>query len=263
MQYLFSSRRVLEKRMQAKKHILLCLDFDGTLVPIYPRPQDALLEENVRSGLVKLSSCKFFSIGIISGRALKDIKEKVKIKHLIYAGNHGLEIAYRGKIFIYPPAKKYIPLIIEIGKKLTRALRAFPQAVLERKGLSLSLHYRLVKLEKLSKLRKIFFKLLKPYLAVGKVKLTHGKKVWEVRPSIKWDKGKAFLWLKDKLKSRDLFSIYIGDDLTDEDAFRAVNKIGGLSILVGRRKSSQAKYYLKNIQDTQKLLRVLLERCAR
>ena len=263
MQYLLSAWRVLQKRLQAKRHILLCVDFDGTVVPIRPRPGDAKLGKDLRLNLRKLSNCKAFSVAIISGRALKNIKKKVKIKGIIYAGNHGLEITNKGKNFTYPPAKKYAPLIFEIGKKLDKPLAGFPQAVLEKKRLSLSLHYRLVKKEKLKVLKKIFLQIVKPYLAAQEIRLTRGKKVWEVRPPIEWDKGKAVLWLEQRLKQRGAFTVYIGDDLTDEDAFRAVNEIGGLSILVGRRKTSQAKYYLKSTKDTQKFLEILLERCQR
>lgn len=263
MQYLFDVWRVLEKKLQTKKPILLCLDFDGTIVPIKPRPQDAILTSNRRLILRKISRCKPLTLGVISGRALRDIREKIKIKGLIYAGNHGLEIAYQNQVFIYPRAKKYVPVISKIGRELTKALKAYPETTLEKKGLSLSLHYRLLKQERVARLKKTFLQILKPYLAAQKIKLTSGKKVWELRPPIAWDKGRALLWLRQRLSKKNIFTLYLGDDLTDEDAFCMVNKINGISVLVGRRKNSQAKYYLKNTQDTQKFLEQILTKCPK
>jgi len=254
MQYLFSAWDSLEKRLLQAKYVLLCADFDGTIVPIKSRPEQANLCEEIRHLLGKISKLKSFFVGIISGRALKDIQEKVGVKGIIFAGNHGLEIAYKKKDFIYPAAKKFVPVILRIAQRLTRELPSFPGAILEEKHLSLSLHYRLVRKERLPKLKEIFLCTVKPYLASRKIKLTYGKKVWEVRPPVKWDKGKAVLWLIQKLKPKSLFVIYVGDDVTDEDAFRAVNKIGGISILVGRKKASSARYYLKSTKDTQKFL---------
>ncbi|MBN2097229.1 MAG: trehalose-phosphatase, partial [Candidatus Omnitrophica bacterium] len=136
----------------------------------------------------------------------------------------------------------------------------FPQAVLEDKHLSLSLHHRLLKKDKLRRLRKIFLNLVKPSLAAQQIRLTQGKKVWEVRPPIKWDKGRALLWLIQRLgRKRGVLPIFIGDDLTDEDGFRAVNKIGGISILVRKKKTSQAQYYLNSTKDTEKFLQQLVK----
>lgn len=255
MQYLFNSWSGLKEKLLRARHILLCADFDGTITPIKPRPKEAKLGEGIRLLLRKISKRKSFIVGIISGRALKDIEEKVGVKGLIFAGNHGLEIAYKKKKFIYPAAKRYVSLISQIARSLKRGLAPFPGVVLEEKGLSLSLHYRLVKKRNLPELKKIFFQAVKPYLAAQKIKLTYGKKVWEVRPPIKWDKGRAVLWLRQRLKPGRAFTIYIGDDLTDEDAFRAVNKIGGISIRVGRKKGSSARYYLRNTKDAQRFFR--------
>lgn len=255
MRYFFNAWGSLEKKLLRARRILLCADFDGTITPIRPRPKEAKLGEGIRLLLRKISKHKSFIVGIISGRALKDIEEKVGVKGLIFAGNHGLEIAYKKKRFIYPAAKRYVWLISRIARSLKRGLALFSGAILEEKGLSLSLHYRLVKKRNLPELKKIFFQAVKPYLAAQKIKLTYGKKVWEVRPPIKWDKGRAVLWLRQRLRPRRMFTVYIGDDLTDEDAFRAVNKIGGISIRVGRKRGSSARYYLRNTKDAQRFFR--------
>lgn len=258
MQYLFNVWGNLKTRLLRAKHILLCADFDGTITPIKPRPQEAKLSKSIRLLLCKIAKAKPFTVGIISGRSLKDIKEKVDVGGLIYAGNHGLEIACKGKKFIYPAAERFIPLILKIAKKLSRELAAFPEIVLEEKQLSLSLHYRLVSKAKFLRLKEIFFQIVGPYLVSQKIKLTFGKKVWELRPPIEWDKGKAILWLLKRLKTKRILAIYIGDDRTDEDAFRAVNKLKGISIFVGRKRKSLARYYLKSTKDTERFLARIL-----
>jgi len=254
MQYLFGDWAKVDKRVLQTKHILLCADFDGTITPIKPRPQQAILGKKTRLLLARLSKNKAFTVAIVTGRSLADIKKKVPVQGLIFAGNHGLEILYKNKKFVYPQAKKIIPLISKLGRALRTKIRSFSGAVLEEKELSLSLHYRLVNLKKLRILRKIFLQLINPYLAQGEIRFTLGKKVWEVRPPIDWDKGRAVLYLVKKLRQKGDSIIYLGDDTTDEDAFRAVNKIGGLSIVVGKRPNSCAKYYLKNTHDAQKFL---------
>jgi len=264
MQYLFDCWGSLRKRLLRPKYILLCVDFDGTITPIKPRPGDVVLCADMRLLLRKISRHRSFTVGIISGRGLKDLKQRVGIAGLIYAGNHGLEIVHKKKNFIYPAAKKSVPVISSIARKLTKKLSSFPQAILEQKHLSLSLHYRLVKKRRVPQLKGIFLQIIKPYLAAQKIRVTHGKKVWEVRPPIEWDKGKALLWLVQRLKHRKIFVIYVGDDLTDEDAFRSANKIGGVSILVGRRRNSRARYYLRSAKDTQKFLEeIYKERCRK
>ncbi len=254
MRYLFDAWGSLEKRLLRARHIFLCADFDGTITPIKPRPKQACLSEDVRLLLRKISKNRSFFVGIISGRSLRDIKQKVGIAGLIFAGNHGLEIAYKKKKFVYPAAKRFVPLISRIARNLKGCLSPFSGAVLEEKRLSLSLHYRLVKKGRLTKLKKIFLQIIRPYLSSQKIRLTSGKKVWEVRPPIEWNKGKAILWLAQKLRPKKALLIYIGDDLTDEDAFRAVNRIGGISVLVGRKKASAARYYLKSTKETQRFL---------
>ncbi len=292
MQYLFNNWSALEKRLKEAGRILLCADFDGTVTPIRPRPKDAELSKESRLLLRRLSKNNLFFVGIISGRGLKDIREKVGVRGLIYAGNHGLEIAYgigkykniryhcenrtrviakrfscKKESFVHPAAKRFIPVISEISRSLKRGLAPFlapfSGAILEEKLFSLSLHHRLVKKEKLSRLKKIFLQTVKPYLTARKVKLTYGKKVWEVRPPIEWDKGKAVVWLAQRLKAAKALPVYIGDDLTDEDGFRAVNKMGGLSVVVGRKRSSSARYYLKSAKDVQKFLEEIekIKRC--
>lgn len=254
MQYIFDYWPGLKAKLRAAGRVLLCLDFDGTLTPIKPTPHEPKLERDIELLLRRISRLEVFVVGIVSGRTLKDIKNRVGIKSLFFAGNHGLEIFYKNKKFIYPAAKKYVSVFKRIARSLKKQLKSFPGAILEDKGFSLSLHYRLVKKEEVRELKKIFLKIIEPYLSRQKIKLTYGKKVWELKPPVEWDKGKAVVKLAEKFKTKDLFTLYIGDDVTDEDAFRAVNRIKGMSIRVGRKRASAAQYYLKSARETKRLL---------
>ncbi len=257
MVHIFDQWGSLNKRLTRSRHIFLCLDFDGTLSAIKPTPRQAVLTPAARRLLKRLSACRGVSLGVISGRGLEDLKRKVGIKQIIFAANHGLEIEYHNKYFVCPGAKRFVKILARAAKQLNRKSRYFAGAVLEAKGLSLSLHYRRVPKQKLVVLRKIFFSTIKPYQDRAQIKLTFGKKVWEARAAIDWDKGRALLWLMQRLKPKVDLAVFIGDDLTDEDGFRAVNKIGGISVRVMPKKGSSAKYYLKGTAEVKKFLKIL------
>ena len=141
-------------------------------------------------------------------------------------------------------------------KKLKSKILGIKGIFIEDKGITFSLHYRSAKHNDYLKARKAFFQIIRPYILKKKVRITYGKKVIEVRPNIAWDKGKASLWLikmlKKKYNLKGIVPIYIGDDTTDEDAFRAL-KSRGITILIGRRKTA-AEYSLKNVAQLYKYL---------
>lgn len=257
MRYFFNEWPKVKTKLLRKRHILLCVDFDGTVTPIKPKPKQAILAKKTRRLLDNISKHKAFTLAVVSGRSLKDVRKKVALPGVVLSGNHGLEIQYKNKNFIHPQAKKFIPLIKRQGELLRERIRGFKGVVLEEKGLSLSLHYRLLSAKKVPALRRIFLEVASAYLKKGKVKVTKGKKILELRPNINWHKGKAVRYLQKKLKISGSSLIYIGDDVTDEDAFSAVNKVGGLSIVVGKKRNSQAKYYLNSHIQIQKFLNAL------
>jgi len=233
-------------------NILLLLDYDGTLTPIVERPELALLSDEMRELLRSLS--KKYPLAIVSGRSLQDVKNLVRLDGIYYSGNHGFEVSGLGLELKNPEAIKLEPIIKEISEKLEREIN-IEGALVEDKGLTLSLHYRLVSESGIPELENILDSVTKPYL--DKIRITHGKKVFEVRPDIDWDKGKAVLWLIDSIPDgRELLPIYLGDDRTDEDAFIAL-KDRGIGIIVSEsHEKSNAKYFLRNVDE----VRMFLER---
>ena len=196
-------------------------------------------------------------IAIVSGRKLSDVKKLVGLNNILYAGNHGFEIKGPGINIVHPQAKKIKPVLKKISTLLKKNLKNIKGAIVEDKKLSLSIHYRLVKPKDLKKLALLFKKTVAPFKK--QTKLTYGKKIFEVRPKINWHKGKAVLFLLKKLvKGKKTTPIYIGDDLTDEDAFKALHK-KGLTIRVGKSKSSQAKKFVKDVNAVYQFLENMLQ----
>jgi trehalose 6-phosphate phosphatase len=265
MEHLFAAwPGVVEQVLQAR-HILFLSDYDGTLTPVVERPEMAILAEETRRLLISLAHQPGFTVGIISGRALADLKEKVNIDGLIYAGNHGFEIVGPGLKFINPLADEVKPFFRIIRKVLAMALSSIKGVLVEDKGITLSVHYRQVEEEKGKDMKRLVENIIKIPLAQGMVKLTTGKKVIEVRPSVNWDKGKAIRLLMKKYgkggRNSGLLPVYMGDDRTDEDGFQMIEKYGqGITIHIGESwAESSARYYLTSPLEVQKFLDILLE----
>lgn len=243
--------------------MLLLLDYDGTLTPIVQKPELADLPQGVRQVLEALARQRRLTLAIISGRALVDVKEKVGIGNIFYAGNHGLEIKGPKFSFACPLPKGFKPLLRQVRNELRQALSAIKGVLVEDKKLTLSVHYRQVADDKSEEVRGIFKRITGGAKASGKIRTTEGKKVYEIRPPVAWGKGKVVEILTEKYGGREsgLLPVYIGDDLTDEDAFKAIKGYGrGISVFVGGRDSTtSARYFLQSPDEVAKFLSLLLE----
>ena len=262
MEYLFNEWDSIEKKI-SRNNLFIFLDFDGTLTPIVSAPEKAILPEDTKKLLKEMSENPRIKLVFISGRSLEDIMSKIGIKNAIYSGNHGLQLD--------GPKIKFEPLILpgyqmivdRIKEELRQKISRIQGAFVEDKGLTLSLHYRLAKKKEIPVLKKIFKETVTLYLLRNKIRVKSGKMVIEVRPPAEWDKGKVVLWLLAKSfivsKGESILPVYLGDDVTDEDAFCAI-KNKGLTILVGKPKKSHAQYYLKDHNEVQDFLKRILER---
>ena len=264
MEHLFQSWQAFTADLKAAPHTLLLSDYDGTLTPIVSRPEEALLSPEVRDKLSVLAEKPTVSVGIVSGRSLSDTRAMVGLDSIYYAGNHGLEIEGPGISYISQQAEVARITIRELAGELAAALGNIAGVIIEDKGLSLSVHYRLVEEAEVGLVAEIYDRITAPLLDEGKVRLTSGKKVYEVRPPIDWHKGKAVETItreiKDLLKLERLLTVYLGDDTTDEDAFKVLHRPEGWSIYVGgENASSKAAYYLNSTDEVAEFLTRLIE----
>ena len=236
------------------RSFLLLLDYDGTLTPIVSRPELAVLSEDMRDVLKKIA--EKYPTAIISGRAIDDVKNMVKVENIYYAGNHGFEISNDRKL-ANPDAEKTRVVINEICRKMQKNLIHIKGSIVENKGVTASVHYRMVPDDDFAELEKIFKGVIASYVEKGKIRITKGKKVFEIRPNVEWDKGKAVKWVIAVLEKKGT-PVYIGDDRTDEDAFIAL-KNRGITVLVSEKiKKSNAEYYLRNVDEVKIFLEGLL-----
>lgn len=237
------------------RRIALFLDFDGTLVPIQKDPDRCALSEETKDQLRALAGSGRHFVSVLSGRALSDIKSRVGIQNICYGGNHGLVISGNGLRFVHQEAARAMRAIDRAAQKLNKEITVFsPGAWVEQKKYSVSLHYRLAGKKAVPELKRIFHEVAADVSAGKLLAVMKGKKVLELMPA-SWDKGQAVLWMLNRLEGGYL-PMFIGDDVTDEAAFRELKK-RGITIRVGKSKSTLANFYLKNRQEVYRLLEAI------
>ncbi len=261
MEYLFSQWDKLKDRLSGKS-ILLFLDYDGTLTPIAKTPEKAVISREAKDLLNRLSKKSYCLVAIISGRSLSDIKTVVGIEDITYAGNHGLEIEGPKIKFESQVSPRLKSIIRHIYEDAVSKFSKIKGVLIEDKGLTISVHYRLVDGKDIQEFLSIFNEITGPYIVRDKIKINSGKKVYEIKPPVQWDKGKVVLWLMARQQfvsgKNKILPVYIGDDVTDEDAFKVLKR-KGLTIFVGNPESSAADYYLKDAQEVARFLHLTLE----
>ncbi len=254
-------KQLLEKL--PKNKILLMLDYDGTIVSICKKPELAVLPTSTKKLLSSVASLNGVVFSVISGRSGKQISKIIGISKAIYAGNHGLEIISPYFKFKSVVSKKMQKAIKSIAIKIKIKLKSEKGVIVENKGLTLSVHYRLLRNNRVSIIKKIIKAIVFNSAENGLVKIHRGKKVIEIRPNVVWDKGQASLWILNKCKiannSEKITPIYIGDDITDESAFMALKKTG-LTVRVNYKKKSNAAYALKGVNHALDFLKMLVDR---
>ena len=232
------------------------LDYDGTLTPIVSQPEDAWLSDSMRQTLLELAA-RAPVVAILSGRDLDDVRRRVNIDSIVYAGSHGFDIAgphgLRRQM-----ATEFLPALDLAEKELHAALDGISGARVERKRFSIAAHYRNVNENDVPAVERAFDAVVVRHPELRRI---DGKKVYELLPDVAWDKGKAALWLLETLglesRSGGIRSIYIGDDRTDEDAFRVLEQ-RGIGILVSEQSQpTAARYSLKNSGEVERFLRAL------
>ncbi|KHG07067.1 otsB [Gossypium arboreum] len=271
------------------KKVAVFLDYDGTLSPIVDDPDRAFMSDSMRSAVRDVA--KYFPTAIISGRSRDKVYELVGLTELYYAGSHGMDIMgpvshaesgdhpncirstdQQGKeVNLFQPAREFIPMIDEVLKTLVENTKDIKGANVENHKFCTSVHYRNVEEKNWPTIAQRVHDILKDY---PRLRLTHGRKVLEIRPVIDWNKGKAVEFLLESLglsDRDDVLAIYIGDDKTDEDAFKASKYNSnsrftvfrernlGYGILVSSvPKESNAFFSVRDPSEVKKFLKALV-----
>lgn len=239
--------------------MLIALDFDGTLAPIVPLPEQAMLPAETRVAIETLADRRDTRVAVVSGRGLEDVTRRVGISGLYYAGNHGLEIRGPGLERRHEAAIAARPALEECSRRLVHRLAGARGVIVEDKALSLSVHYRLVAdPTEADAIRSFVFESCGD---LPGLRITEGKKVLEVRPAVTWHKGEALRFLVETLMNVPGAPVlFIGDDATDEDGFRAVG-VNGAGIIVADPvpAGTAAGFYLTGPDQVTDLLRRLGE----
>ena len=234
--------------------VVFFFDYDGTLAPIVKNPKDAILPDKVKNILQQIG--KDFLVAVVSGRDRADVKEKVGLENVYYAGSHGFDISGPNNMDMqYEGGQQAIPALNEAEKNLKLKLEGVEGSRVERKKYAIAVHYRNVAESEVPLVKSAVYEELNRQ---DNLKKGEGKMILELKPNIDWHKGKATRWLLQKLteKGKRSIPLFLGDDVTDEDALEAIAE-DGIGILVGSHGAkTAASYRLENVEEVPEFLQL-------
>lgn len=249
-------REELARALRDRRPIVF-LDYDGTLTPIVERPEDARLPERARRALQRLRGrCP---VAVVSGRDLDDVRGMVGVDGIWYAGSHGFDIlGPRGEP--HRRGEEFLPALDRARERLEPLADRIAGVRVEPKRFALAVHWRRAPEASEERIERLVAAVA---AAEPGLRMTGGKRIFELRPAVEWDKGRALLWLLEVLDAGgpDALPLYVGDDLTDEDAFRALGA-RGIGVVVrgeGDRRDTAARYVLDDPGETVDFLEALSE----
>ncbi len=246
-----ASTKEIISRIEGRK-IVVFLDYDGTLTPIVNDPEKAFLPNSMLEVLKRVADS--FPLAVISGRDLPDIRELVGMEEIYYAGSHGFDIAGpEGMRTQHQKGTRYLSSLDHAEKELKEKAKPISGARIERKRFSIAIHYRNVQEDEVASLKKVVEEVAGHH---SDLRQSEGKKVLELQPKIDWHKGKAVLWLLDKLglNKADVVPFYLGDDVTDEDAFKTLRDRGLGIVVMDKPRPTAAQYRLNDPDEVEQFL---------
>jgi trehalose 6-phosphate synthase/phosphatase len=250
----------LRQRLDAGRAPALLLDFDGTLARLVDDPARAEIPAAVRASLARIARADRTLVAVISGRALGDIRARVGLYGLVYAGNHGLEMSGPGWSWAHKGAAGAREALAAALAALRTRLRRVPGVLVEDKGYSASVHYRRTPAPRVEEVR---VAVLEEVARAAGERLTvrRGKQVLEIRPAVDWDKGAAARWLLERTYGeawpQRAAVVYVGDDRTDEDAFVALGD-DAVTVRVGAGSApTAARYAVRSVEEVHRFLELL------
>src|SRR5262245_22742149 len=238
-----------------RAHLVVLSDFDGTLASFDVDPSAPRLSEKTRQALEALASHDNVTVGLVSGRRLDDLDRRTQLpRHVYLAGLHGLEIRHGDHAWHHPDLIESHDLADQVVDAVNAAVGSVPGLKLEHKGVSVTVHVRAVDPSRRADTLRSAVDAARTWLDAGAIKALDADEAVELLPNIPWNKGDAVRWIVDDIESharQKVWCIFFGDDVTDEDAFRAVRD--GLTVVVGRR-PSRARLRLNSPADVATVL---------
>jgi trehalose 6-phosphate phosphatase len=247
--------------LTTERHPAVFYDFDGTLSEIVENPDSAVLADGAADALTSLSAqCP---VAILSGRDLADVRQRIGLPGIWYAGSHGFELTGPdGAHHQNAEAAASIPVLAEAGAELAEQLGHIPGVMVEHKRFGVAVHYRNAARDRVGEVAAA----VRSAGQRASLRVTTGREVIELRPNVDWDKGKTLRWVLDYIRDNEgpgpLLPIYLGDDITDEDAFDAVHD-DGVAILVRHSDDGDRATAAGYALDDPDRVREFTERLAR
>jgi trehalose 6-phosphate phosphatase len=236
-----------------RRPLAVFLDYDGTLTPIVEDHTKAFLADDMRAAIAGLA--KSCTVAVVSGRDLAMLDRLIGLESVYLAGSHGFEIVGPcSSLDALDKGTAFLPELDAIDAALRAKLAPIPGHSVERKRFSVAVHYRQVADANVDTVADVIEEVLTEH---PRLKLGHGKKVFEFRPGIDWDKGRVVIWLLEQLglDRSNVVPIYVGDDITDEDAFRALSG-RGITVVVRDHESRRtaADYAVADTGEVRRLI---------
>lgn len=250
--HLFAAWDDLTDAARKVEQIAFFTDFDGTLVPICPRPNQVRLPRRVRELLATIAR-KVAVVGVVSGRKLEDVRAKVGLRKIWYVGAHGFSLYHPDNRRILLLNLRERVLIARVHRWVRRRLRGLPGIEVEPKGATIAVHYRAASPRSYLLARAVVEQALAKEPGL---RLVSGKKVWELMPDSgidKWTAIQIILKHERKRSSSDRWLVfYFGDDATDERVFA---RLRGISVAIGRRRRTRARFFLRSPAEVSRFLK--------
>ena len=227
------------------------LDFDGTLVKIVSRPDKARMSAGMRRAL---SLCaRRMPLAIVTGRALADVQARVRLGGVSIAGNHGLEWSIAGKRKRIAVSLAMMRALRAARKELTALEKRYKGIYVEDKRLSISVHFRRARARPRAIEREV--RRIARGIGASRLRIIGGIFVLNILPKAGWDKGRAAAIMASRIKSsKNAIPIFVGDDETDEDAFRALRSGVTIRVKNGKNAETAARYTLNNTESVRRFL---------
>jgi trehalose 6-phosphate phosphatase len=234
---IFTDLERVRFRLAKADHVLVALDYDGTVAHIMENADDAALAPEMIAVLAEISASRLYSLAILSGRSLADLRQRIPVEAIL-AGNHGLEIEGPGMSFQHEGAVLLREAIDHACWDLEGALLSIRGVAVERKQFSATVHYRNVPGDLAGWVETTVRAVVRPHLR--HVHVTRARKALEIRPRLHWNKGSAIRAILSALDSAHPGLVSAGDDATDEEMFGVLR--WEVSIKVGCSRSARACY---------------------